>query len=144
MGAAPMLDAAKRVLAWGDLWFGLVALGVALTRPRTVVWFVGLLLAAVGFPLWVIARRQLGTAFAVRARADELVTHGLYARVRHPIYLFGCIAYFGSLLALQNRLWLGLWLALTPIELLRIRREEHALLDRFGEEYRRYRRSTWL
>ena len=134
----------KRFLLWGDLWFGLGLFGFALARPRTAAWIAGVLLAAVGFPLWVIARRQLGAAFSVRARASELVTHGLYARVRHQIYLFGCLAYFGSLLALQNWLFLGLWLALTPIELLRIRREEAALEQRFGDDYRRYRSATWI
>ena len=134
----------KRFLLWGDLWFGLGVLAFALTRPRTFPWVVGVSLAALGFPLWVIARRQLGDAFAVDARADRLVTRGLYARVRHPIYLFGCIAYFGSLLALQNWPLLGLWLLLTPIELVRIRREERVLEARFGDDYRRYRRSTWL
>jgi len=135
----------KRILLWGDLWFGLAILGVALfTRPRTVAWVAGVILAAVGFPLWVVARRQLGAAFSVRAKAGQLVTHGLYARVRHPIYFFGCIAYFGSLLALQNWPFLVLWLTLTPIELVRIRREEHALEAKFGDDYRRYRSSTWF
>jgi protein-S-isoprenylcysteine O-methyltransferase Ste14 len=72
------------------------------------------------------------------------VTHGLYAKLRHPIYVFGCIAYFGSLLALQIWPILGLWLTLTPIELIRIRREERALEARFGPDYRRYRSSTWF
>jgi len=135
----------KRILRWGDLAFCLVLLGLALgTRPRTIPWWVGVGLAVVSFPFWVVARLQLGGAFSLGARAEQLVTHGLYARVRHPIYLFGCLAYFGSLLALQNRLILALWLTLTPIELLRIQREERALQLRFGPKYTEYKRSTWF
>ena len=90
------------------------------------------------------ARRQLGSAFSLEARANTLVTHGIYARIRHPIYLFGCIAYFGALLALQIWPVLAAWLALTPIELVRVRREERILEARFGEDYRRYRSGTWF
>jgi protein-S-isoprenylcysteine O-methyltransferase Ste14 len=39
---------------------------------------------------------------------------------------------------------LALWLALTPVELIRMRREERGLEARFGEEYRVYRSSTWF
>jgi protein-S-isoprenylcysteine O-methyltransferase Ste14 len=108
------------------------------------VWLVGLLLAACALPLWVAARLQLGAAFSFRANAQMLVTHGLYARLRHPIYVFGCLAYLGSLLALQIWPILVLWLALTPLELVRAIREERVLEQTFGDDYRRYRVSTWF
>jgi len=121
----------------------LVALAVRF-GPRTPVWYSGLLLSAVSFPLWVVARRQLGTAFSARAEARHLVTRGLYARLRHPIYIFGSLAYFGALLALQVWPILLAWLALTPIEVVRARREDQVLSDAFGPEYSAYRSKTWF
>jgi len=76
--------------------------------------------------------------------ARRLVTRGLYSKFRHPIYVFGCLAYFGSLLALQVWSILVAWVALTPIEFLRARREDRVLADAFGPEYTAYRRRTWF
>jgi inner membrane protein len=135
----------KPIALWADVWFCLATVAVAATlRPRTWIWWAGLALAAAAIPPWIAARRQLGPAFSFRARAGTLVTRGLYAKIRHPIYLFGCLAYMGALLALQVWPLLVFWLALTPIELIRVRREERALEARFGEEYRLYRSGTWF
>ncbi|MGC1952289.1 MAG: methyltransferase, partial [Gammaproteobacteria bacterium] len=103
-----------------------------------------LLLSAVSVLLWVVARRQLGDAFSAMPEARHLVTHGLYARIRHPIYVFGCLAYFGSLLALQVWPILIAWLALTPIEVVRARREDRVLAEAFGSAYVAYRGKTWF
>ena len=135
----------RKVLRWMDVvaCMILVALAVRLGL-RTPVWYTGLLLAAVSFPLWVAARRQLGTAFSARAEARHLVTRGLYARIRHPIYVFGSLAYFAALLALQVWPILIAWLALTPIEVVRARREDRVLARAFGSEYAAYRSKTWF
>ena len=135
----------RTILRWTDLVACLILLALALRfGPHTRVWYAGLILAAVGLPLWVVARRQLGSAFSARAEARQLVTRGLYSKIRHPIYVFGCLAYFGSLLALQVWPILAVWLALTPIELVRARREDRVLADAFGPEYAAYRRQTWF
>jgi protein-S-isoprenylcysteine O-methyltransferase Ste14 len=49
---------------------------------------IGFALGAVSFALVVLARLQLGNSFAVTPAARDLVTHGLYSRLRHPMYLF--------------------------------------------------------
>jgi protein-S-isoprenylcysteine O-methyltransferase Ste14 len=135
----------KAFARWGDFWFCVALLcAAAALRPRTAVFWAGMALAALSVPPWIVARWQLGAAFAVKARAETLVTHGLYAKVRHPIYVFGLLAYFGALLALQVWPVLVAWLALTPVELIRARREDRVLEAAFGDEYRRYRSSTWI
>jgi protein-S-isoprenylcysteine O-methyltransferase Ste14 len=111
---------------------------------RTGFWFAGLILAIVCFPLWILARVQLGSAFTVRPEARRLVTHGLYSKVRHPIYIFGCAAYLGAFLALQVWPILAAWLLLLPVEVLRARRETRLLRATFGERYELYRKGTWL
>jgi protein-S-isoprenylcysteine O-methyltransferase Ste14 len=135
----------RRFLGWTDLW---VCVGVALLAARfglpNPLWYAGLLLTAVSLPLWVVARRQLGAAFAARPLARQLVTHGLYTRIRHPIYVFGSLAYFGGLLALQVWPVLLGWMALTPIEVVRARREERVLAEAFGTDYAAYRSRTWF
>ena len=123
----------RKILRWTDLIACLVLVGLAARfGARTTIWYAGLLLSAVSLPLWIVARRQLGIAFSVRPEARHLVTRGLYSKIRHPIYLFGSFAYFGSLLALQVWPILVAWLALTPIEIVRARREDRLLAEAFG------------
>lgn len=135
----------RTILRWTDLVACLVLFALAVRFGRhSGAWYAGLILAAVTLPFWVIARRQLGSAFSARPEARHLVTRGLYSKIRHPIYVFGCLAYFGSLLALQVWPVLAAWLALTPIELLRARREDCTLAEAFGADYAAYRRQTWF
>lgn len=126
------------------IFWGVVLAAIVL-GPRTTWWIVGLLLAAIGFALWMLARHQLGEAFRLRAAATKLVTHGLYRYFRHPIYLFGGLALFGALLALQNWWVLAIWIIYsTPIQWLRLRKEEDVLESKFGVEYIRLRDRTWV
>jgi protein-S-isoprenylcysteine O-methyltransferase Ste14 len=135
----------RKILRWTDVVACLLLVALAVWfGARTAVWYSGLLLTAVSLPLWVVARRQLGAAFSVRPEARHLVTQGLYSRIRHPIYVFGCLAYFGSLLALQVWPILAAWLALTPIEVVRAKQEDRVLADAFGAEYAAYRSKTWF
>jgi protein-S-isoprenylcysteine O-methyltransferase Ste14 len=45
----------------------------------------GIIVAAVSLVLLVLARVQLGKSFSVTPKAKELVTHGLYSRIRNPM-----------------------------------------------------------
>jgi protein-S-isoprenylcysteine O-methyltransferase Ste14 len=116
----------------------------AVSGIRTAVWLVALVLSVVCAVLWVVARWQLGRSFSVGAQAHELVTTGLYARVRNPIYVFGTAAFLLVLLALQGWQALVIWAVLVPVQVLRARREQQVLADAFGAEYARYRASTWF
>jgi protein-S-isoprenylcysteine O-methyltransferase Ste14 len=59
--------------------------------------------------LWFVARRQVGTAFSVKPQARQLVAAGFYAKLRHPIYVFGTMAFLLVLLALQGWAALAIW-----------------------------------
>lgn len=108
-------------------------------------YLIGMALAGVGYWLWLLARRQLGQSFAVTAQAKKLVTHGLYSRIRNPIYLFGGIAILGLLIAWDRPAATVLFLAVYCFnQLLRARREARVLEAVFGEDYRRYRAQTWF
>ena len=136
----------KKLLVYSDVANFLVLWAVAFcVGPRTWVWLVGLFLATVGFSLWMTARRQLGVSFSVRAKATELVTSGLYRYFRHPIYLFGAVATFGALLAIQKWWLVGVWLAYAlPIQCYRLRKENETLMNAFGEEFLQHRQKTWI
>jgi protein-S-isoprenylcysteine O-methyltransferase Ste14 len=113
-------------------------------RPWTTLRIAGGVLAVAGYALFVTARLELGKSFAVTAQAKELVTHGLYSRIRNPIYEFVGVMWFGVIVAL-HLYWLFVPLCvLSVVQVFRARREAEVLEERFGQTYIDYRRRTWL
>jgi protein-S-isoprenylcysteine O-methyltransferase Ste14 len=128
-----------------DIVVYLVFLAVATALgARGATWYVGLGLAAVTVPFWFAARWQLGASFSATAQARKLVTSGLYSKFRHPVYVFGGVAWLGALMVLLGWRAVIICLIVAAIELVRARREERVLAEAFGAEYEEYRRSTWL
>jgi protein-S-isoprenylcysteine O-methyltransferase Ste14 len=107
-------------------------------------YYLGSAVGIAGIALWILARVQLGKSFSVRAEARALVTTGLYSKIRHPIYFFGGLSYLGFLVAWGKPYLVPVFLATYVIQFLRMRKEEAVLGQAFGEEYRRYRGSTWF
>jgi protein-S-isoprenylcysteine O-methyltransferase Ste14 len=101
-------------------------------------------LTAFGLVFWIVALLELGTAFTWRVRATQLVTTGLYAKVRNPIYIFRMIAIGGWFLFLGQPRLLLLGVIAVPVQWMRARREAAVLEAKFGERYREYRRGTWF
>ncbi|MFW6157800.1 MAG: protein-S-isoprenylcysteine O-methyltransferase [Planctomycetota bacterium] len=113
--------------------------------PGWMTWVGGpVFAAAVGF-LWR-AHADLGRHWSptLRLRADHaLVTRGVYAHIRHPMYAAHWLWGVAQALLLQN--WIAgpcLLVAFLPLYLVRVRREEAALADRFGAAWRAYARQT--
>jgi protein-S-isoprenylcysteine O-methyltransferase Ste14 len=102
--------------------------------------FIGCLLL-----LWR-AHSDLGENWSARIELQQehtLVTRGVYARVRHPIYAALWLWCFAQPLLIQN--WIGGFAGLATFALLyftRVPGEEKLMLDAFGEEYRTYMRNT--
>jgi protein-S-isoprenylcysteine O-methyltransferase Ste14 len=102
--------------------------------------FIGCLLL-----LWR-AHSDLGENWSARIELQQehtLVTRGVYARVRHPIYAALWLWCFAQPLLIQN--WIGGFAGLATFALLyftRVPGEEKLMLDAFGEEYRIYMRNT--
>jgi protein-S-isoprenylcysteine O-methyltransferase Ste14 len=105
---------------------------------------IGAVIAGISFPLFVLARWQLGSSFSVKAKASRLVTTGLYSRIRNPIYLFGGLIIVGLSLFLSPWGPLVVALLIVPSQVVRARREERVLAEAFGEEYERYKSTTWF
>ena len=106
-------------------------------------WF-GLALGVVGLSGVVGSRYTLGRSFSIAPKATELVTRGIYSRIRNPIYVAGVIFAAGIFLIVRKPvLWL-LLLVMIPLQIVRARREARVLEATFGDAYREYRRRTWF
>jgi len=112
--------------------------------PVTAMRVAGLLLLIPSFLLLITARIQLGRAFNWRPRAEVLVTTGLYARIRNPIYLFGALGLAGLALWADKPRLLLVFLVVVPVQIYRSRQEERVLTERFGNAYTEYRKKTWF
>ncbi len=105
---------------------------------------IGTVLMLIGIGGIVTARFQLGKSFAIRAKAHQLVTHGIYSKIRNPIYVSGAVMLAGFVLVLHRPiLWLVV-VALIIMQTVRARREAKVLEAAFGDAYREYRRKTWF
>lgn len=129
---------------------------LAIVAPRLVAWasfeapmwlrVTGVGVAALGVPLAAWLFPHLGrnvTATTLTKQTHELVTTGPYAYIRHPLYLTGLLFFLGAGLALGNRVLL-IFIAVFVVTwtLVVIPREEAALEELFGQQYRDYRQRT--
>jgi protein-S-isoprenylcysteine O-methyltransferase Ste14/rhodanese-related sulfurtransferase len=98
-----------------------------------------------GVLLGLASYRALGRNFRVFAaprRSGSLITAGVYAKVRHPMYtavvaaLLGYVISFGSVLALP------FWLGCAILYVVKAAKEEPLLMERYPE-YGEYRNRTW-
>ncbi len=104
----------------------------------------GMVLTVVGIAMLTLARYQLGNSFSVTPQARRLVTNGIYAYIRNPVYVFSAIGLSGLALYVDKpRYLLGL-LILIPMQVMRARAEGRVLEEKFGDEYRQYKAKTWM
>jgi protein-S-isoprenylcysteine O-methyltransferase Ste14 len=113
----------------------------AVLMSSLTVKLVGLVVMAGGLLVYGLALLALGEAWRVgidRTTPSLLVTRGIFAWSRNPIYvgLDGLIV--GTFLVQGRLLFLGLALGLPMLLHVQIRYEETFLQDTFGEMYRGY------
>ena len=105
----------------------------------------GMALVVIGLIIRVWAastlRRFYSSTLVIRSD-HQLITHGIYRFVRHPIYLGVLVSVIGMPVAASSLYGLLIMLILIPIILNRIRMEERMLIGEFGNAYRAYRRTT--
>lgn len=107
--------------------------------------YVGLTVGLSGLLLWIVAMAQLGRSLAVLPGGDRLVTHGVYRYVRHPVYWAIVLTFAGLFLAVGSTYGM-IYLAgvVLPLNIVRARLEDRALLETFGDRYKEYRERTWF
>ena len=102
----------------------------------------------IGLGLWYFHRSHadLGTNWSITLEVRErhqLVTHGIYRHVRHPMYLALLLYSMGQSLVLPN--WVAGPSYLAAIVLLfalRVGPEERMMLEEFGTDYEAYMTRT--
>ncbi|MFX0207127.1 MAG: methyltransferase family protein [Candidatus Hodarchaeota archaeon] len=105
----------------------------------------GLLLFVIGIVIRRIGKRTLGKYYTYGLRTlqnHELITHGIYKHVRHPISLAMFMYGTGIPLIFTSFYGFLIMLILIPLTLYRIRIEEKMLIEKFGDEYKEYMTRT--
>jgi protein-S-isoprenylcysteine O-methyltransferase Ste14 len=116
----------------------------AMNLPWTPLRIAGVAIALPAFILFSIARVQLGRSFSVEAKAIELVTTGIYSRIRNPIYFFGALMILGVIIWTGRPVLLLVYVILIPMQIIRARKESQVLEAKFGDAYLEYKRGTWF
>jgi protein-S-isoprenylcysteine O-methyltransferase Ste14 len=111
------------------------------TLPLWASWLGVLIMVPMLWLLWK-AHADLGQAWTPTVEISEqhkLVTSGVYAVIRHPIY--AALWLWGIAQALHLTNWIAGPAALVlfvPLYFTRVPREEQLMLDHYGDEYRAY------
>jgi protein-S-isoprenylcysteine O-methyltransferase Ste14 len=131
------------------------AAGIALpiietTLRETTVVNLCMILAGLAFILtgWGVAyaaNSAIGESWSPsidKTTEQRLITSGVYALVRHPLYLSGLLILAGTNVYFRSSwAWLGALLALV-VTLIRVPIEERRLVERFDQQYIAYQRQT--
>ena len=112
--------------------------------PHDLMTYIGIGLIIPSFVLLLIAFYQLGSSFAVTPQAKELVTRGLYAKIRHPMYVFAMLLFLGFAMVVRDVISYVFCAFALVNAIWRVRRENHVLEEKFGDAYRAYRDRAWL
>jgi len=136
-------------------WFAFLLPLVWITTPllafadfslRPGPFIAGVLCLALGLWLFHRSHADLGTNWSVTLEVREkhqLVTHGIYRHVRHPMYLSLLVYSLGQALVLPNLLaGPSYGLAMALVFAFRLGPEERMMLEAFGKDYETYRART--
>ena len=113
-------------------------------RPGPLV--AGVLCFVVGLWLFYRSHADLGTNWSVTLEVREnhrLITHGVYRRVRHPMYVALFLYSVGQVLVLPN--WVAgpsYLITFGILFALRVDAEERMMLEEFGNDYAAYMAKT--
>ena len=107
-----------------------------------VVQYVGFLLGVTGIAIVVISQFQMGNSWRIgvdQKESTSLITHGLYANSRNPIY-FGLLLFWIGLSVTfpHPLLWLSATMCWICIELIVRKIEEPYLIKEHGDAFQQY------
>jgi len=128
------------------LQFGIIGLmllfskGVLSSLLGLSIFFIGLLIG-----IFALLRNRLGN-FNIQPKMKEnaeLITTGIYAYVRHPMYLSVILMMLGVVISSFTILEVLLWLVLIGVLLLKAKKEE-AIWSQESEVYVAYKKRTKL
>ena len=114
-------------------------------EPFAIHKYVGLVFNVVGFTLLIFCLMAMKSNFVVQARPKkegDLVTTGVFAKTRNPIYLAGLLMTLGWSVSFWSIYGMIFSMALYQVLLIKISMEEKFLHEKFGEEYLAYKKTT--
>lgn len=99
-----------------------------------------------GIIIRILGKRDIGKQFTWRVKIvkrQKFITTGIYRYMRHPIYFGLFISWLGYTFVMRSLEGIIAAVALLlPALYYRVYVEEKALIARFGEKYKQYRRRT--
>jgi protein-S-isoprenylcysteine O-methyltransferase Ste14 len=128
------------------VWVASPAFSFAEYPLRLGPFIVGIVCIVVGLWLFYRSHADLGPNWSITLELREqhrLVTHGVYLRIRHPMYSALFLYSVGQALVLPN--WVAGPSYLVTFGILfalRVRAEEKMMLEEFGDEYAAYMART--
>jgi protein-S-isoprenylcysteine O-methyltransferase Ste14 len=132
LGLVPLVYVA--VSFWGPVW--------ADYPFQPVLAALGVLVAIAALVMFRLTHKALGRNWSVTLQvreSHELVTHGIYATIRHPMYTAFWLWAIAQALLLPN--WIAGFSGLVgfgTLYMLRVGPEEKLMIETFGEPYRAY------
>jgi protein-S-isoprenylcysteine O-methyltransferase Ste14 len=137
------------LILW-SLQIGFTVFGVSLI-PAPMFWempvaqLIGIILCAAGLVMFIFALISFGSSWRVgidEEHSDALITGGIFAVTRNPIFLFMDLYFAGTFLVFPNWFFL-VFLLLSAAGIHRqILNEEKFLRGKYGEEYVEYTRKV--
>src|SRR6476619_491086 len=145
------LETGLLVLAWIGfviplIWIASPVLSFAEYRLGLGPLVAGVICLVVGLWLFYRSHADLGANWSITLEVREqhrLITHGVYRRIRHPMYLALLLYSIGLSLVIPN--WVAgpsNLIAFAILCALRIRAEERMMVEEFGDEYAAYSAQT--
>jgi protein-S-isoprenylcysteine O-methyltransferase Ste14 len=137
-------------------WITVFTLGIALSARNIIINqqnqlilsvhnIVGLILFVTGLSIMIIGQVTLWKSYSsllIIKKGQKLITHGIYRFIRHPIYFGFIVVAIGISIAASSLYGFLVMLLEIPICLSRIRIEQKMLIEEFGDEYRKYMKTT--
>jgi len=145
------LESRLLALAWAGffvplIWIASPAFSFAEYPLRAAPLAAGILCLVAGLWLFYRSHADLGTNWSVTLQVREqhqLITRGVYRRIRHPMYAALLLYGVGQALALPN--WIAGPSYLVAVGILyafRVGAEERMMLAQFGDDYAAYMTRT--
>ena len=115
--------------------------GPKLAIPTPVALGVGIILLVVNFIIKTLGQKRIG-ALPVLKKKSNLVTTGIYGIVRHSLYMSNGLLAVGMAILFKSLNALLFSIPYFLFYLLIIYFEEKDLLEKYGEEYKKYQRNV--
>lgn len=112
--------------------------------PEWLRWLgVGIGVGSLGLLHWLFSSIGTNITQTVATKKDhQLITHGPYRWVRHPLYSVGTLMFVAFALMAANWFIAAASLLVLVMLTIRLPQEEEKLIQRFGDEYRAYTKRT--